>query len=135
MRGARLLARGRALAESRMTDTCRIRASEGGDRYDEATKTWVTVEPVYSYVGPCLVKFGATQPRQVDLVGQVVTEQQIELHLPVATSADVEPDHVAEILTAASDPDLVGCEFRVMGRFHQTFATARRLPVEEASGG
>jgi hypothetical protein len=125
----------RAAAESRMVDTCRVRSSDAGDQWNEATKVYERVDPTYSYAGPCLIKFGATMPRQVDAVGQVLIEQQIEAHFPLGASVLIAPGHVVEVLTAASDPALVGREFRVVGQFHQTFATARRLPVEEVSGG
>jgi hypothetical protein len=110
----------RLAAESRMVDTCRVRSSDAGDQWNEATKVYERVDPTYSYAGPCLIKFGATMPRQVDAVGQVLIEQQIEAHFPLGASVLIAPGHVVEVLTAASDPALVGREFRVVGQFHQT---------------
>jgi len=126
---------GRRLAESMMTDTCRIESADSERVWNPDTLSYdQDQEPdEVSYTGPCRVKYGATQPRALDAVGQPVTEQQLQLHLPVLASSDVVVGQIAEVLSSVTDPALVGRRFRISGTFAQTNATARRFPVEEAS--
>lgn len=110
-----------AQAESMMADTCVIRR-RGPDVLDPVTDlhvpAWSTV-----YAGCCRVRFQSaeTQSRQVE--GELLVGQQSTLSLPYAASAAVRVDDVAEISSQ-------GITVRVAGRFVQTYATARRFPVE-----
>lgn len=135
--GAELLAvlpEMRAAAESRMVDTCRVRASDAQTVWNETSQSYDEIPAVFSYEGPCLIKYGATQPRRLDAVGKAFIEQQVELQLPVLSSTAVAPGHVVVMLSAATDPGLVGREFHISGTFAQTYATSRRFPISEVTG-
>lgn len=125
---------GRRVAEARLTDGCRIRTGASGRQWNESTKDYDDAPAAtYSYTGPCLIKASGNTPRMVDAAGQTVILQQPEIHLPFLSSSEVRPGHVVEILASATDPGLPGREFRITGPFNQTYATARRFPVEEAT--
>lgn len=121
----------RDAAESLMIDLCRI---TGGTEtvFDEDTFEYVTVEAV-SYEGPCRLRFAATAVQTVEAAGQMLIAQRATLSVPVDTSGDVFEGHVVTITDCVNDPALVGRKFRVEGGHHQTFATARRFPLEEVS--
>lgn len=63
----------------------------------------------------------------------IYIEQRYHLHLPIsATEADV-GDSVT-VTSSATDAQLVGREYRVAGEHAKTWATARRLLLDEITG-
>jgi hypothetical protein len=131
------LARGRQLAEQGMQDRCVIHITTG-TALDETTGREVpTLQRIYPAPssphsdGPCEIVARNTVPREVDVAGRQLTLQAEELRLPVDTSTTVPIGAVATITHASEDPQLVGIRLRVQGPHHQTYATARRLAVEE----
>lgn len=128
------LARGRALADALMVTTVRIRRQTG------KAKNPVTgqIEPTWAviYEGPARVRFGNTQPRDIDAAGQLLVEQSPTVSLPIgADSALVRTNDEGTVLGNPPDPGLVGLDFRIAGIHAQTHATARRFPVEVTTHG
>jgi hypothetical protein len=119
---------GRRFTEALMTSTCVIRRA--GERVLSETTGQYESSFTDVYTGPCKVKFGGTQADPVDAQSQRLVEQDAILSLPVVGSGDVTVDDVAEIVTSPMDAELVGLRFRVTGIHAQSFATARRFPVE-----
>jgi hypothetical protein len=114
-----------------MRDACTIRR-----RVSETTDPVTgVVTPTRStvYTGPCKVQQSAlgaaSAPAEpgdasVRLVAYAV-------HLPVATSTGIRDGDEITINSAAYDADLVGKVFTVVGGMHKSYATARRLQVQE----
>lgn len=127
-----VLAAGRRRAEWKMRDTCRI-TSPGAETWDEATLSNVPGAPVVVYEGKCGLLSPYRAPTTATTPGQSQAVQLSRLSLPVATSIGVREGMDVEYLTSESDPDLPGTWFKVVGGAHQSDATARRVPVEEAS--
>lgn len=119
-----------------MVDACEVLTSESArGTWDSASASYAFPAPVYTYQGPCRVKFNPRFPQQGDAAGQTVAKQYVVLNLPVDGSGGVTAGNVAVITSCPGDPSLVGRRFAVTGEFHQTYATARRVPVEEITGG
>lgn len=125
------LAMGRRMAEAKMRDTCRI-TRPGTKVWDEATLTY-TDSNTAVYEGKCGLLNPYRAPTTATTPGQAQTVQMARLSLPVATSTGIKEGDVVEYLTSASDPDLPGRHFKVIGGAHQSDATARRVPIEEVS--
>ena len=127
MTSAKLLTARRRL-ESRMTDTVRVTRTAPGP-FDPDTGTYPDVEETI-YEGPARLKLASSVVRDVAAQGQNRAEQAPRLDFPVATSAAIRPGDVAEIIASVEDPESVGVTATISGVFYQTFATARRFPVE-----
>lgn len=126
-----VLARGRAAAEALMTDTCVIRRRTGvttDDSTGQTIDTWLTV-----YTGVCKIQETRAQGRRTDAGEVSVVVVRRELHLPVATSTGVQRGDEATITASTGDDDLVGRVLRVHDLAEKTYATARRLGVEEVT--
>jgi hypothetical protein len=121
----------RAQAESMMIDSCVIGVLERSTHIDEETGkyTYTLADPVYS--GPCRYRAGGTAAGEIDAQGQSLVEQSDVLSLPVIGSEMVQKDMVATVALTldAAAPFSV----RIVDNQQQTFATARRLPVERVS--
>jgi hypothetical protein len=128
-----LVSAGRRAAESLMTDTCVVRYRTGRTGIDEDTNA---EEPVYAdrFTSPCRVRHVAAVEAGDEVGGQRVVVDTTRIDLPVS-SPQVEVDDVIEITAVgpSSDPRLVGRKFVVGAPMNQTFSTATRLRVEEAS--
>lgn len=119
-----------------MVDTCEVETGESARGvWDSTAGAYVPQTPVYTYQGPCRLKFNPRFPQQGDAAGQTVAKQYVVLYLPVEGSGSVRVGNVAVVTSCPGDPSLVGRRFEVTGEFHQTYATARRVPVEEITGG
>lgn len=119
--------RGRANAESLMTDSLRLEHPTGETiRVDG--KTIPVMETVWS--GPGKVQSQQSYPSQPEVGGGTVTLAVFEVHIPV--SADVVPlvDDVF-VVDASRDQALTGSRFRVRVDPAKTWRTARRFNVEE----
>jgi hypothetical protein len=114
-----------------MRDTCRI-TRPGPKTWDETTMTYTPSSTVV-YEGKCRFLNPYRAPTTANTPGQTQVVQLARLSLPVATSLGINEADDVEYLTSESDPDMVGRKFTVDGRAHQSDATARRIPVKEAS--
>lgn len=117
----------RAAAESMMVDSCVIGIRVRSDELDEETGQYTFTIPAPVYEGPCRYKAGGTAANTVDVQGQSLVEQADILSLPVRGSEAVTKDMVAVVSLTFDDAVLT---VRVVADHRQTFATARRLPVE-----
>lgn len=114
-----------------MLDACTITRGGGDPVFDPNTGTYTTPAPSTIYTGVCEVQISdGLNAQQTEAGGQVVTERRVTLKVPMSVTG-VEVDDIATITASLLDPDLVDQTFRVMGTFAKSFATARRLQVEE----
>lgn len=127
-----VIRQGRQFQESQFLSTCTISRRSGSPVLNEETGDYEYSSSVV-YSGPCLLKFGQTQPRDIDAAGQLLTEQTPTLKLPVDGSQNVTEDDTGVIVSNPLDVGLVGTAFRIAGVHAQTLATARRFPVEVLS--
>jgi hypothetical protein len=129
--------RGRAAAESGMTDACTVRRIASSSTDPETavvTPTYTTIYPV-SGTGVCKVQQSAPAGGPTDVGEAAVYIGQLTLHLPVSDdTAAVRPDDLVTITACVLDASLVGKTFRLRGPAHKSFATARRFPMVEVSG-
>jgi hypothetical protein len=132
--------KGRAAAEAIMLDSCVItRVTGEPGPVDPATglrtpAPRATIYPLPGAVAPldgrCKVQTFEPYESNRDSGGHVYTEQRYALHLPIGAG----PIHVEDevtIVSAATDPQLLGREYRIAGRHNKSLATAQRLPMEE----
>lgn len=126
MSAASVTARGRAVAERMMVDTCTIKRQTGEviDEAGEGTPTYTTV-----YTGKCRVQARNLASESPNVGQQRVDIYTTELQLPIAVT-DVAVNDVVEI-TASLDPMLAGRSMRVNNLMYGTHKTMRRLSVEE----
>lgn len=140
MSRASVLARGRRAAEARMVDTCTIRRPDpnGNPVLDENTGQYLGPPPITVYSGKCEFQVSAVLAgaQNAEAAGDTVTVQDQLLKLPVeGDSASVRVDDTVTCDTSAHDPDLPGRRFRVDALHHESYATSRRLPISEITGG
>ena len=122
----------RSQAEGRMTDRCDIGWERPGDVLNEETGEYESAfEVIYS--GPCRWRTGATAAGEIDAAGQLLTEQDETLSLPVATSTGVRKDMVVRMTASLTDPALAGIKARIKGPSVGSYMTARRFSVEVTS--
>ncbi|HWB36616.1 MAG TPA: DUF6093 family protein [Rugosimonospora sp.] len=127
------LARGRAAAEALMVDTCTV-TRETGRTTDPVTGV-VTPATSTVYTGKCKLAQAGGGGAQAgggssSSVGNAApTVVSYELHLPI-TAAEVRPGDWVSV-TSTLDPQLDGRRWVVAGHMGKTYATARRLPIQE----
>jgi hypothetical protein len=114
-----------------MPDMCTI-TGDPSKVWDEDTASWIET-PNVKYTGVCEVKSENVQADDVDQQGQLLVVQSLVLKLPVEASVAVAAGDVAVLSSCVFDPQLVGVKLRVGAAHHQSYATARRLPVKEIS--
>ncbi|PYY32358.1 DUF6093 family protein [Curtobacterium sp. MCBD17_030] len=126
----------RAAAESKMVDTCIIESIVTGGDPDPATGLPTVVRTVV-YSGPCEFKAADTQARSVASGGRQLVQQGAALKIPIDApgSVLVRAGHEATITLRAHDPNAAPIVAAVSGGHNQTYATARRIPVEVTSSG
>jgi len=120
--------RGRHRAESLMQDTCTIRRVTG-ETLDEDT---LEIVPTYEtiYAGKCKVQAQTTlQSSAQEIGGRVATVVTRRVDVPTSAPEVQVNDEV--VIDTSLDGQLVGKTFRITTPFAKTFATARRLEVQE----
>ncbi len=119
----------RAEAEARMVDTVLI--TRGGSRvWSSEIGDYVTLPGTVVYSGACEVQTTETVVQVTDAGASDVVTRRLVVKVPMSVTG-VRVDDVAEVTSSTLDPALAGARFRVTGNFAKTFATSRRLPVEE----
>lgn len=118
-----------------MLDTCLITreavAEPDPADYDVETDTWGPAAPdVVVYDGRCQVQLRDVQGLVDEQGGEQVSRMRFVVKLPTSAAGARVGDRVT-LVTSWADPELVGRTFRVRDLFHKSFATARRLVVEE----
>ena len=120
MTAAIALRAGRRAAEMLMTDSCTIRRAEPAVVDPTTNRLLPAVTVVYT--GRCRLRSQSTQTQSRESESQLLVASQFILSLPYDAAADLRVDDVAETTT--------GVTVRIVGTVAQTYATARRLPVE-----
>lgn len=130
MTASTVAALGRAAALELMVDTI-LFAHPGTETYDDTTGEYTTTPGATIYNGPCKVQVRTGSPRDAAVGDTELVIDRLEIHVPVS-AADIPPSSVGTITAVgdASDPSLVGNQYRVLGTHAASFKTARRLPVE-----
>lgn len=123
-----IVAAGRRFSERMMTSTCAVTRETGQTLNPDTLEYDETVTAVWA--GPCRVKSFSTVTSPRETEGMLDTVQQLELFLPVTGTEAITVDDMVQITAGGFDPALTGKQFRVTGQFNQSYATARRLPVE-----
>ena len=128
MSAVEALLRGRVAAEALMVDSCIIERP-GPSVMDPLTGK---VKPSYTpvFAGRCKVQQTLAQSSSPEAGGAVYTVQNARLDLPVGAGPVAVDDHV-RLVSAASNPDLVGNVYRVKELFEKSWQTAQRVRVEE----
>ncbi|WP_445343486.1 DUF6093 family protein [Bifidobacterium sp. ESL0819] len=129
------MAKLRAYAESRMTDTIRI-SRPGKPAVDPVTGAETPTGEVM-YEGPGKVQTSGGMASQVSTasgdssnIGGLVPEWSLYLHLPISATGLREKD--VALVVDSKDPDLKGrCMRLVNMQSEKTLATARRWNVQE----
>ena len=131
MTTAPILAAGRAAAEALMTDTVVVRYVTGQSDPDPISGS-MTDTYTDRFTSKCKVQTRNLVARDAEVGGRTATSVRVELHLPVDAPA-VSVGDVCEITAVSdlSDLQLLGRKFRVVAPVGKSFATARRLEVEE----
>lgn len=123
-----VLGSGRRMAESRMTDSCKV--SRGpAEVLDAVTDKWVPNPASVVYSGPCRVKHPSTGARDVEAGSQLLAVGSLEVHVPVG-SAVFRPDDRITVTGCPTRPDQVGRVFIVIAPFDGSGTTAVRYRVE-----
>lgn len=133
MSAATILGRGRAVAEGLMVDTCLIRRSTSvvtDDLTGQVTPIYATV-----YTGRCKVQTPSAggDGRRVDVGEVAVVVLRPHLHLPVVGSESVRRGDEVSITAGTNDTALTGRTWLVRDEMTKTYATARRLILEEVT--
>jgi hypothetical protein len=118
---------GRIQAEALMTSTGVVRRQTGTTEDPvtfETVPVWETI-----YTGKARLKMAASSGTGA-IPGAVIIETSATLSLPVDGSGSVLPNDVWEFSTNPLDTSLVGRQLRVTAASAETYATARRFPVE-----
>lgn len=118
-----------------MLDTCTVKRATGEYVIDPESAQQVP-EYVPVLTGQkCRVKLPSTQPHEAQVPGQTVVQSGMEWHVPMSVTGVRVNDIVT--LTAVDpvigDAEMIGRQFRVVGPFLSSAATARRFPVEVVS--
>lgn len=116
---------GRVEAEAIMYDTCI--ASRPGEPFTDADGIVIT-PLVEVYAGKCKVQTTVAQAASPVAGGHAFTVENLQLHLPVATSLNT--GDTATITASLLDPTLVGLTFRLVELARGSQRTAARWNVE-----
>lgn len=124
-----ILARGRALAESLMVDSCAITRA-GGETTDPDTGVITPGAATDVYSGRCRVQQKQAQASPQDPGEAYVLMLRLEVQLPMSV-VGLQVDDRIEITASAHDPDLVGRVFSIRDLMHKSHATSRRVGCQE----
>lgn len=125
----------RSQAEALMSDTCTVWHVTGTyGPQDEGTGEEPAILEA-RFTSPCRITDGnvAGSYSSEQTAGRHIAPLQPELHLPTSAGRVYEDDLVViDAVGSASDPQLLGREFRALAGMAKSHATARRIPVREA---
>lgn len=123
---------GRAIAETRMLDTCRITRDEDSDNLDEDSGTRAKTT-VLVFDGKCRVKHSGMAPKDVEAQSQLLATVSTEIHIPLG-AVDVRSGDIVTIASSQTRPDQIGRKYKVSAPFDGSQTTAVRLRVEAFYG-
>lgn len=130
MRGARILARGRNLANDRMSETVTVGSFTDGT--DPVTGDPIVVPVDTRYTGIGRIKYESLAVSETDGAGSPVATQAPILSVPTGSPAFFEGDGVT-VTASVADGSLVGRSFTIAGRPQAGQTTSLRYPLEEMS--
>jgi hypothetical protein len=124
---------GQAAAERLMVDTCTVTRVTAGGAFNETTGQYAADTTSTVYSGKCRVQMRDGLARDITAGERAQMVGRFVVNLPI-TATGIQVDDTVTITATGtdSDADLTSRTFRVAGLFHKTYATARRLVVEEA---
>lgn len=130
---ARALPGLRREAEGRMIDTCTIRRPGGDPVFDPDTGDYIDPPSTVVYSGKCEVQISdGLTASTAEAGGTEITARRLALKVPVSVTG-IKVDDLVTIDACVNDSELVGSQFRVIAGHAKTWATARRLHVEEVT--
>lgn len=122
----------RRIAESLMTDRCRIeRPADGPGPWDPVAKRHTPPVPTTVWAGRCRVQRPALAVAGLEAGDRLGSVETVEVQVPVAVSGVDVGDVV--VIVASGDPALVERRLQVRSDPAKTHATARRLRCEEVT--
>ena len=134
MTAATALARGRTAAETLMVDRCTVRRPDRAEPVRDPVTGDETFPTPTVFESACKVqRYDGQTSTESGVAGRVVTVDRLAVHLPVG-SPSVQLDDEITIDASVHEPDLVGRVFRVAMAHTKSWATARRMVVEEVTG-
>lgn len=120
-------------AEGRMVDECIIRRPGGRPTFDPDTGDYIDPPEATLYSGKCEVQISdGLSAREGEAGGTELTTRRLTLKLPVSATG-IRKGDLVEITASRNDPSLVGADYRVAAGHAKSWATARRLHVEEVT--
>lgn len=121
----------REQAESLMSDAGTMRRATGNTTQDPNTGSTIP-ECADLFTSKAKIQTRNLVAQSSEVGGRTAVTVRVELHLPVSAPAVTVGD-VWEVTSvgALSDTQLLGRKFRVVAPVGKSFATARRLEVEE----
>ena len=136
MTASDLIARGRAAAERLKTDTVtvtRVTAGASGPLDPVTGLPSTPEETVTVYTGAGKIQTYEPHESARKSGEHVWIEQRYHLHLPI-TADEVDVGDTVTVTSSVTDPQLTGRAYRVAGEHAKTWATARRLLLDEITG-
>lgn len=125
-----VLIRGRVKSAVAFVDTCEITRVTG--EVPNLTTGVLTQTRTIVYSGRCKFDSGKAPWAGPADVGEAALRLAAgTLHLPVVGTEGLLVDDRVECLTCVHDAELVGRFFSIVGQHHESYATARRLPIQE----
>lgn len=129
MRGERMLARGRRMAESRASEIVTVGTFRDATNPD--TGDDIRIPVTTRYIGPARIRWNSKEVTNAVAPSMHVAVQEPYLSVPVGTARLFPQDEV--VVTDSIDTLLVGRRFRVQGAAAAGQVTAYRYPLEELS--
>lgn len=130
MRGARMLARGRALADARMSEAVVVGLFMDGTDEDTGDPTMVLVQSRYD--GPGRVKYESLTVSDSSASSQPVASQKPMLSIPTGSPLLLEGDTV-RVVDSVADELLVNRFYKIDGAPQSGQTTSHRYPLVEHS--
>lgn len=132
-RAEAVLARGRAMAEGLMVDSCtitRVRKDAHGEPVETTVNGVVTVERDEVYTGKAKRQTYEGYEQNPTVGGQTLTIQRYSAHFPVGSFKPQIGDDI-EWTACPMDADRVGTHDRITALFNKSLTTAMRVFVDE----
>lgn len=131
-----IIADGRREAEALMLDTATVRRRTGFTTQNETTGQEVPTTTVV-FTTPCKLqsrsRLGDSFIGVSQYGGHQGTSLDIDIHIPLSKPPVLTDDLITVTSPGAfTDPQMEGRVFRVLASPSKSFATARRIPVQEA---
>jgi hypothetical protein len=122
---------GRAAANELLTDTVTVtRVSGAPGPMDPETGEPSPAPTDTVYAGPGKVQTYEPYEATKTSAEHVYIEQRYQLHLPI-TAPRVDVGDTVTVTASQTDPLLIGKKYRVAGEHAKTWATSRRLLIDE----